>query len=201
MTHEEHDPRTFAAEAAYAQSLFRFALGDREASIQALYRSLDALPNHAPALLGVGSVEYQRGRSAEGLGHFLSLLELPDGTQDLHEILDRAGQFLIDRRDYADGLELYRRAAARFPDVGALHQGLACCAGHEGQFEEAVTASYAALALEPENQALASDLGWSLLQAGHLEEARGALERAVRMHPEDELATNNLRCCVERLGE
>jgi len=189
------DWRRFNAEAAYADSIFRSALGDVEGSIAALDRSLAALPTYAPAILSLGSVAYQRRQHARGRRLFLSLLELPDDTPDLCEIIDEAGTFLIQTHKYADGLELYRRAAARFPRVAVLHQGIGCCAGHQGLREEAVAASRTACEIEPENQTLVNDLGWSLYQAGQLEEARQVLERAVAMNPSDELAAENLRIC------
>lgn len=185
----------FNAEAAYAESIFRCALGDIEGSVVALQHSLKIMPTYAPAILSMGSVEYQRGRPGRGRRLFLSLLGQPDGTPDLCEIVDKAGDFLTQRGAYNDGLELYRLAAARFPKTAVFHQGLGCCAGHEGHYEEAIAASRAALALEPDNQKFVNDLGWSLYQAGALDEARAVLERAVAMDPADELAAENLRIC------
>jgi tetratricopeptide (TPR) repeat protein len=191
----------FNAEAAYADAIFRSALGDVEGSISALEGSLAVLPSYAPAILSLGSVHYQRGEQAKGRELFLSLLDLPDHTPDLCEILDEAGGFLIQAREYADGLGLYRRAAARFPRVAVLHQGLGCCAGHQGLHAEAVAASRTLVALEPDNQNFVNDLGWSLYQAGQLHEARQVLERAVAMNPADELATENLRMCTRNLHD
>jgi Flp pilus assembly protein TadD len=76
-----------------------------------------------------------------------------------------------------------------------LHQGLACCAGHEGRHDEAVAASERAVQLEADNQKFVNDLGWSLLEAGRLQEAERVLERAVSMDPSHELARENLRIC------
>jgi Tfp pilus assembly protein PilF len=75
-----------------------------------------------------------------------------DGAPDGTEIIDAAGDFLIQRGEYADGLELYRAAVQRFRDVGVFHQGRGCCAAHKGEFREAVAASRRALAIEPDNQ-------------------------------------------------
>jgi tetratricopeptide (TPR) repeat protein len=192
--------RRFNAEAAYAESIFRSALGDAQGCIAALRHALKVLPTYAPAILSMGSVEYQRGRRARGRRLFLSLLDLPDVTPDLCAIIDKAGDFLIQRGAYADGLELYRRAAARFPKMALFHQGVGCCAGHEGHHDEAIAASRAALALEPDNQKFVNDLGWSLHQAGVIGEARAILERAVAMDPTDELARENLRICRTHPG-
>lgn len=189
----------FAAEAAYADSIVKSALGDGTGCLAALRQSLGALPTYAPAILSQGSVEYQRRRPAQGRRLFLSLVELPEDTPDLVEIIDKAGDFLIGKRRYGDGLELYRRAAKRFPRVAVVHQGRGCCAGHQGLYDEAVAASRTALDLDPENQEFTNDLGWSLYEAGRLTEARDVLERAVAMDPRDELAAENLRLCIRDL--
>ena len=56
----------FYAEAEYADSIVRDAMGDRAGSIAALKCALEAMPTYAPAILSMGSVEYQLGRIAEG---------------------------------------------------------------------------------------------------------------------------------------
>ena len=191
----------FEAEAAYAESIFLSALGDQEAMIAAAEQCLKWLPTYAPGLLTMGSIEYQRGREAEGLKLFKALLALPDDTQDLCEIIDKAGDFLIDRHAYRDGLELYRAAAAKFPDAAVIHEGLGCCAGHEGCFDEALAASERSLQLEPENPVFVNDLGWTLVLAGRLAEAEATLERAVAMDPSYKLAQGNLRYCRKKMAE
>ena len=105
----------FAAEAAYADSIFRTALGDSQGCIDALRRSMECMPTYAPALLSFGTVEYQQGHQAKGWNLFMKLFELPDDTKDLCVIIDKAGDFLIQLGRYEDGLALYRRAATRFP--------------------------------------------------------------------------------------
>lgn len=192
--------QNFFAEAAYADSIFRTALGDIQAAVSALRRALELAPNYAPAILSMGSVEYQRGRRNEGWRLFESLVSLPKNTPDLCKIIDEAGSFLIQIRAYGDGLALYRAAAVRFPAVVVFHQGLGCCAGHEGLHDEAISASERALRLEPGSQEMVNDLGWSLLEAGRLAEAEVVLERAVRMEPSDELARENLRVCRARIS-
>jgi len=190
--------RQFYAEAEYADSIFRDALGDSEGSIVALKRALEAMPTYAPAILSMGSVLYQAGRIAEGRVSFQSLLSLPKRTTDIRQIIDEAGTFLTRFEAYEDGMALYRTAVERYPDDPALFQGLGYCASNAGLYEEAVSANRRALELEPENQKLVNDLGWSLLQAGRLPEARETLERAISMDPSDDLARENLRFCRQQ---
>jgi len=189
----------FAAEADYADSMLRSAMGDQEACVAALRRSLDADPTFPATVLALGSVEYQLGNTGEGRRLLTFLPDLDDDDHDLHEVIDLAGDFLIGIEAYADGLKVYRRGVDRFPDVPVLHQGRGCCAGHQGLHDEAIDASRAALALEPDNQQFVNDLGWSLFEAGRLEEAREHLERATAMDPADGLARENLKLCREAL--
>ena len=191
----------FEAEAAYADSIFHSAIGDTERCIRALERAVEIGPGYAPAVLSLGSVEYQRNRKAEGRRLLLSLVSVVDDAPDGTEIIDAAGGFLIQRGEYADGLELYRAAVQRFPDVGVFHQGRGCCAAHEGEFREAVVASRRALAIEPDNQKFVNDLGWCLAESGALQEALATLERAVAMDPADELAAENLRLCNLKIAK
>jgi len=192
--------RLFKAEGEYADSIVRTAMGDVKGAIAALTRALEFVPGYAPATFSLGTVEYQRCNRAAGRRLFHSLLSCPADTPDLCDIIDHAGDFLIGRRAYKDGLELYRAAALRFPDVAVFHQGAGCCSGHEGLHEEAIAASRRALELEPGNASFVNDLGWSLLEAGRLSEAQETLSRAVAMDPDDELAAENLRFCVMKLA-
>jgi tetratricopeptide (TPR) repeat protein len=193
------DGALFRAEAEYAHSIFQSSLGNAEASLAALTRSLACKPDYAPALMSIGSVEYQMGRRTKGRKLFLSLLSLPKNTPDVITCIDEAGNFLIQMQEYEDALELYRAAAARFPRIAVLHQGVGCCASHERLFDEAVAASQQAFELDPGNQELANDLGYSLFEAGRLKEARTFLEKAVAMDPANELARTNLALCKKKM--
>ena len=187
--------RRFEAEAAYAESIFHEAIGDMKSSIAAAERALKLKPDYPPALLTMGSIEYQRGRPDEGARLFSTLLSLSDESGDLWEVIDKAGDFLIQIERYEEGLELYQAGVERFIERAVLYQGLGCCAGHLGLFEKAIEASQRALELEPDNQKLINDLGWSLFQAGRFKEAEYVLLRAVAMDPSDELARGNLSLC------
>ena len=206
MTEDEQGARLFMAEAAYAHSMVMSAMGDIDACIARLEESLEHVPTYAPAILALGSIDYQLDDAEQGRRRLFSLLDLadhegPTAEPDLAEILDLAGEFLIGRSDYRDGFELYQQAVAHYPEVAALHQGLCVCAGHQGHQDLALRAAEAALALEPDNQAVVNDLGWTLYERGELDRALSYLQRAVELDPEDPLAEENLRICREALDE
>ena len=150
-------------------------------------------PECAPALLTVGSVEYQLGRVAEAMQMFLTLPTLAPDKEDLPAIIDKAGDFLIDRNDMENAIALYTAAIDNHPAVPLYHNTLGYCAGKLGRREQAVEHFRRAVELEPRNHIFLNDMGWSLMDAGRYNEAEQALQKAVELAPDDdELARNNL---------
>ncbi len=145
--------------------------------------SLAIDPEYAPAILTVASLEYQYGRVDEAMSLFLKLTTSPADTDELPEIIDKAGDFLIDADDLANAERLYAAAASAFPQIAIYHAGLGYCAGKNGHTEEAVTHARRAVSLEPENSHFLNDLGYSLIESGQYEEAEKTLRRAIELAP------------------
>lgn len=82
----------FAAEAAYAESIFRNALGDTSESVFALKRALTINPEYAPAMLSLGSIEYQRRRRANGKRLLFALLSFSACAGNGLFVRTRAGE-------------------------------------------------------------------------------------------------------------
>ena len=78
--------RRFTAQGQYAESMVRWSLGDLEASIQALEHALEIDSGYAPAILSMGTMEYERGKEGHGKELVLLLVSLPtsgvDGGED-----------------------------------------------------------------------------------------------------------------------
>ena len=150
-------------------------------------------PEYAPAMLTVGSLEYQFSRVEEAMELFLKLTTLPADTEDLQEIIDNAGDFLIDQGDHVNAGQLYAAAVRAHPQVALYHVGLGYCAAEGGRMEESVAHHRRADDLEPNSYLHLNDLGYSLLEAGHYDEAEKVLQRAVQLAPPDyDLAQGNL---------
>ena len=156
-------------------------------------------PACAPAMLTVGSVEYQFGRPEEAMIHFLALAALPGNTEELPEIIDEAGEFLLDQQDYTRARTLYAEAARRHETVPLYHNALGYCASKLGEMRAAVDHSRRAVELAPENCRFLSDLGWSLVEAESYDEAEEVLLKAVNLSPKDpHQAKENLLECRRR---
>jgi len=150
-------------------------------------------PLYAPAMLTVGSLEYQYGRVEEAMALFLELTTLPADTEDLTEIIDTAGDFLIGQGDHVDAARLYAAATRAYPEVALYHVGLGYCAVQSGRREESVAHHRRAVELDPNNYRHLNDLGYTLLEAGHYDEAKRVLQRAVQLAPpEYDLAKENI---------
>ncbi|MFH1037154.1 MAG: tetratricopeptide repeat protein [PVC group bacterium] len=166
-----------------------FPLPRFEAGVLAL--AID--PFFASALLTVGSIEYQYGRVDAAMELFLTLPSLPQEEPDLVEIVDKAGNFLLDRKDLRNALHLYQAASRTRPAVAAYWTGVSYCLGRLGRKEEAVAAERRVVALEPTSAVCLNDLGWALVEAGSHAEARTVLEQAAARAPAGfDLPRNNL---------
>lgn len=89
-------------------------------------------PTYAPALLTVGTLEHELGRRGEALDLLLELTALPADTEDLAVIIDKAGQYLVDREDVEGALALYEAAARAFPEVAAHQDSVSWCRSELG---------------------------------------------------------------------
>jgi len=156
-------------------------------------------PQYAPALLTVGTLEYQCGRIKEAINLFRKLAELPKDEKDLPEIIDEAADFLIDQKDYKNALELYLAAERLDPEQSTYFVGSGYCLGKLSRFKESIEKHRQAVALEPTNYKYLNDLGFTLLEAGAIEEAEKVLKKSESLAPSDyKFPTNNLKELYER---
>jgi tetratricopeptide (TPR) repeat protein len=180
--------RREAADWAYhsriADSLFADALQRKTAGPEPVTRfepgvvALAIDPLFAPALLTVGSLEYQLGRHNAAMQMFLAMAALPAQEPDLVEIVEKAATLLLDAGDVDHTRQLYQQAADHHPGMATYWSGIGYCLARCGQRIEAVNAIRRAVALEPDNPVLLNDLGWTLVEAGQYAEARSVLQRA-----------------------
>lgn len=197
------EERRQAAEWAYDESvanrLFNrgLVLAGQESAVQEPWpdgiAALAIDPAYAPAMLTVGSIEYQLGRRDEATTLFHGLLMLPTDTPELEVIIDKAGDYLLSEKDFERAADLYAAASAIFPASTAILAGLAYCLGKLKRLAESVIVQRRALALDPNNYHLLNDLGWALTESGQFDEAEALLEKAMELAPPgDDLARNNL---------
>ncbi len=156
-------------------------------------------PDYAPAILTVGSMEYIQGRVDDAIALLLSLTKVPKGTEDLFVIIDKAGDFLIDRSDFDNALALYMAGIREFREEPRFYSGASYCLGKLGKVDDSVVMARKAVELVPDNHEYLNDLGFSLVLAGQFNEAETVLQNAISLSPPDyKMARNNLEFLKER---
>ncbi len=140
-------------------------------------------PTYAPAILTVGSYEYLFGRKEEGMALFLSLTRLPENTEELAVIINKAGEFLFKNGDIENATRLYETATIKYPEEADFHDSLSYCYAVLGELEKAIEKARLAVGLDPDNYYYLTDLGWGLMQTGEFEEAESILKKAVKLSP------------------
>ena len=164
--------------------------------------SLSIDPLYAPAILTVGSIEYQVGRIEEAMNLFLTLTKLPEDEEDLSIIIDKAGDFLIDNDDFENALNLYTAAEKAFSNKALYLIGSGYCMGKLGRYMDSVKKHRSAVMLEPNNYNHLNDLGYSLLEAGRFDESEQFLKKSISLAPKDyKFPHNNLKELKRRKAE
>lgn len=119
----------FEYHAALADQLFNDAT-DQSEEPQAIPGEAVALaidPSYAPAILTIGTYEYILGRTEEAMHLLLDLVKLPEDTEDLVIIIDKAASFLIERKDFGLAMKLYSAACEKIPAEKTFQEGVAYC--------------------------------------------------------------------------
>ena len=119
----------FEYHATSADQLFYNAIGQpmqpKAIPGEAIALAIDS--NYAPAILTIGTHEYILGRTKEAMRLLLDLVNLPEDTEDLFIIIDKAASFLVERHDASMAMKLYSAASEKFPDEHAFQDGIAYC--------------------------------------------------------------------------
>lgn len=152
----------------------------------------EAALRERPARPGV-HVDLVRGMLEQGQNHaaLAHIEELErSGEHDARELLllRATAQYQLGQRDAAE--HAYRRLL-RSPFAGQAHHGLALLAARE-DLALAVRHFNAAAALRPTDAQIRNDLGYTLLLAGRLTEARHHLRTATELAPARQNAKANL---------
>lgn len=117
----------------------------------------------------------------------------PESNRLRADALRHTGQF-------ADSERLYQRLAGT-PLAAAGYHGLGLLAGGRGDFNAAIGLFEQARRLQPANDVLLGDLGYALLRAGDLVQARIRLSQALQLKPDNLQAQLNMALYFEANGE
>jgi arylsulfatase A-like enzyme/Tfp pilus assembly protein PilF len=131
-------------------------------------------------LMALGAAFSQAGRPKDALATFAKVREIdPSNAMALVNV----ATVHLAAREYGRARELLEGALALNPRVARAHNALGVIAAETGNPNEAIERWKKAVELEPKEFDTVYNLGFILLRAGRLDEARSYLERFVREAP------------------
>ncbi len=172
--------------------------GEGDFTLAALRRRLALEPANAGVRLELARRYRELGFPDLALEHARLAAEYFPDSAEAHIEQARALRALGLRREAAELLESFFRAHPRTSANVPAWLGL--LRDEIGQWQQGEAAHRAAIALAPNRDDLYNNLGYNLLRQGRHQEARQALERALKLNPDSQAARNNLGLVLAATG-
>lgn len=175
--------------------------GQSAAALTNLKSAVKANPESAPVRVGMALFCLRSGNKELALGLLDEALRLH--PECVTALVERGWLHLGDARLDAAQLDFTRAISVR-PQHARAHRGLGLVLFHQGQVQLSVKAFRCAIRFGLDDSATHTDLG-NAFQAYGLEDAnmyaRREFLRALELDPKNLIATYNLACVLERLGD
>jgi Tfp pilus assembly protein PilF len=160
----------------YMLGLSAWKAGDLERARTALERSVEIDSVNVKALLNLGRVLIDQGRSAEAEPRIRAAVALDAGSAEVHRMLARV-QGAIGQQDSAEAS--YRVALSIDPRDSWSMNNLGTLLIQQGRYEEALMPLARAVTLRPESPVFANNFGLALERTGHPGSATEAYRSAL----------------------
>ena len=159
-------------------------------------------PDHPEALNLMAQLCAQTERHSEALEFLRQAMQSLAARDEPAHLMARAVVALAEvyenRKQYERAIEVYNLGLA-WQEQGAFYHGRSYCRAKLGDIAGTLADGSLAVQLCPDNHVYMNDYGYTLFEAGRLEQALNVLRQAVAMNPDYELARNNLRLCEKAL--
>ena len=156
---------------------------------------LELDPNNLEALNLLAQIRAQREDHDEAIELFTRACEHAPEAEDVRKLTVALAELCEDREKYDFAITVYKIGLEHVEDA-LFHNGISYCQAKLGEYKPAIQHAERAVALDPGNAKLVSDLGYTLIEDGRAAEAEVHLRRAVELDPSDELAKGNLEYCL-----
>ena len=164
--------------------------GDVDSALGRLRNVVARNPSYAAAYLNLGSLLASMKQSGEAIQHLSKAVELQPRNAVAH--LNLASLYLeTDQLGKAEAHYLHVQKLN--PRIPHAHFGLAVLQSRQKNHTQAVESFRKAIALGSKNPKVYAKMGLSLLALGKPKEAAEALQRALRLNPNDDEAKRALR--------
>ncbi|PID73330.1 MAG: hypothetical protein CSB33_04150, partial [Desulfobacterales bacterium] len=177
--------------------------GDREGAARELEKILERQPRDARALMGLGDIRLEQGRSEEALELFeKAALAPPPPGPDANTALPwlRMAQAYRRMKRLDEACKAYEDALSRRPDWPVALNNLGNLLLEQGRGDEAISRYDQAVAADPDYFFGHFNRANALQGAGRLDEALAAYDRAIALDPEQAEVWLNRAAALSRLG-
>ncbi len=171
--------------------------GDIDAAESAYRQILDAQPDNAAVLHGLGLVALQRGLTGRAIKRFRQAVAIDNATSTFHNSL---GYALSQRGEFDEAEEHFHRAMEIDPNNVEPFCNFAGMLARQARWDDAIDNYRRGLALAPDNLPAILGLGSLLIQLGRFEDAVESLGEGKKHHPDDAVLLNNLGSALSTIG-
>ncbi|MDR2588635.1 MAG: tetratricopeptide repeat protein [Spirochaetales bacterium] len=148
---------------------------------RALYQQVLVMEEDNPyALIGLGHLHYDFKEYDKALFYWERMIAAGSGEVDIR-VLTSVGNCHRKLRNFAQGIEVFRRALESVPDNFYALFGMADCYRGLGLHEEALTYWNKILALDPDNKVILTRAGEECRALGRFDEAQELYGRALNI--------------------
>ncbi|HEX4794941.1 MAG TPA: tetratricopeptide repeat protein [Humisphaera sp.] len=183
------------ADALHYLGLLTHQLGQSQAGVEMLRRSVAAAPTAAPYHNNLAMVLRELGRTEEALAEFSIVIRL---RPDHADAWLAAGVCLGALHRLGEAENAIRRALALRPNFPQAHNNLGAMLRLQKRDEESAAEFQIAYAQAPNDASINTNLGSALCAIGRLDEARQACKRAVELAPNLSVAWLNLATVLSK---
>ncbi len=147
-------------------------------------------PNDARIEVALAKLYMQAGQQKEMARHLNAAFKMEADCPQANYVL---AHLLVQRNDYANAADRYRRCLQAEPDNFRAQSDLALTLGLLGKLPESVEQFTSALKLNPRDSLTHANLGKVYALQGKLHEARIEIETAIRLDPDQPVARDALK--------
>jgi tetratricopeptide (TPR) repeat protein len=210
LQHDRHDEALALARSLVARTpgdpevLYRLAIleyGDRrlDSAEAHLTRLVTDFGDDALARLVLGRIALDLGDSVKAEAQYLQSLSVADTLVEAYLAL---GALYSEQRQFELAIELFRKGLAVLPEQQGLLFGLGAAQERAGKFDSAVATFETLLGRYPDFAPALNYLGYMWADDGvRLEEARGLIEAALKIDPENGAYLDSHAWVLFRLGK
>ena len=161
-------------------------------------KALELQPDLPPALVNMGNVLQELGRTHEAISCYQKALQLSPEDARVHLNM---GNALQGQGEFDEAMSCYEEALRLKPDFVEAHYNMGNAFKAEGRLHEAIACYEKALELRPDDFSALYNMGNAYQEINKLNKAISLYRKALEIKPDDPNAHNNMGNCFKSQGK